>query len=186
LQRSSPSRRDIHHIPIDQRRNLDAVEHVLEAWALGHRVAALHRRIVETVYDRVAGRLGVALDRLDLTACVGNAALGRPFLGPGRAPTSFEYFAAFHRPPKQYWLGRQFLSPPDTPIFKEMSGLMNPHAISFTVAIPSQQLVSQEMIYHLTTSVQTPGYSATEHWVIYRRGTMLELCPPGHPLNPHG
>src|SRR5262249_28579457 len=44
----------------------DAVEHVLEARALGYRVAALHRWIVEPVDDGVAGGLGVALDRRPL------------------------------------------------------------------------------------------------------------------------
>jgi hypothetical protein len=86
---------------------------------------------------------------------------------------------------QQYWLGQQFSSPPGTPIFKEMSGLMNLHADSFTIAVPSAMLASDEQSYCVTTSVQTPGHSATEHWVIHRRGLMLELCPPGHPRNPH-
>jgi hypothetical protein len=45
----------------------DAVEHFLEVWALGYRVAALHRGIVEPVDDGIAGGLGVALDRRPLS-----------------------------------------------------------------------------------------------------------------------
>jgi hypothetical protein len=83
---------------------------------------------------------------------------------------------------QQYWLGHRFSSPPDLPIFKEIDHVPS-HHLTLTFAYPSSMLQG-EHIFYLATSVQTPGFSATEHWVIHRRGTTLRMCPPGHPLNP--
>jgi hypothetical protein len=80
----------------------------------------------------------------------------------------------------QHWLVHSFSSPPALPIFKEVDPLA--HRLSFTIAYPSN-LRSGEVFY-LTTSVQTPGYSATERWAIFSRAGTLRMCPPGHPSNP--
>jgi hypothetical protein len=81
----------------------------------------------------------------------------------------------------QWWLGHRFSSPPDLPIFKEIAPAAG-HRLTFLTTYPSS-LLGGEHIFHLTTSVQTPGYSATEKWVIHQRGGTLRMCPPGHPLN---
>jgi Putative DNA-binding domain len=81
----------------------------------------------------------------------------------------------------QHWLGGRLSYPPDLPIFKEVDP---PHSLSFVIAVPRE--CSGEHLFHLTTSVQTPGYSATEKWIIHARAGILRMCPPGHPLNPTG
>jgi Putative DNA-binding domain len=84
----------------------------------------------------------------------------------------------------QYWLGHRRSSPPGLPIFKEIDPTMgHSHDLSFTIAYPSQRM-GTEVIFYLAASVQTPGYAATERWVIHQRGGILRMCPPGHRLNP--
>jgi Putative DNA-binding domain len=73
---------------------------------------------------------------------------------------------------QQYWLGHRFISPPDMPIFKEIDHLED-HRLFLTIAYPSSLL--GEHIFHLTTSIQTPGYTATEKWVIHSRGGTLQM-----------
>jgi hypothetical protein len=82
---------------------------------------------------------------------------------------------------QQYWLGHRFSSPPELPIFKEIDPTIN-HRLSLTVAYPAAML-GGEHLFHLTTSIQTPGYTATENWKIHHRGSTLTMCEPGHPLN---
>jgi hypothetical protein len=82
---------------------------------------------------------------------------------------------------QQYWLGHRFTSPPDMPIFKEIDQDVG-HRLSLTISYRSSML-SGEHVFHLATSVQTPGYSAAEKWIIHQRGATLRMCPPGHPLN---
>jgi hypothetical protein len=38
-----------------------------------------------------------------------------------------------------------------------------------------EDLLSDEHRFHITTAVQTPGYSATERWVVLQQGANLEL-----------
>jgi Schlafen, AlbA_2 len=74
---------------------------------------------------------------------------------------------------QQYWLGQRFLSPPGMPIFKEIDqDLLHRRSLAF--AYPSSRL-GGETIFHLTTSVQTTGYTATESWIIHHRGNVLRL-----------
>jgi hypothetical protein len=80
---------------------------------------------------------------------------------------------------RQNWLRRRLSSPPDLPIFKE-SGLSLSRS-SLTFGYP-ENLLGGEHLFHITTSVQTPGYAATEKWVIHRQGATLTLYEPGHPL----
>jgi Schlafen, AlbA_2 len=82
----------------------------------------------------------------------------------------------------QNWLERRLSSPADLPIFKESELLpLSSKPLAFEC---SSDLVNRGDHYiYLTTSVQTPGYAATEKWIIYRRGTTLRLCEPGHPMN---
>jgi hypothetical protein len=83
---------------------------------------------------------------------------------------------------QQYWLGHRFSSPPGLPIFKEIDQDII-HRLTLTIAYPSAML-SGEHLFHLTTCIQTPGYSATENWKIHQRADTLRMCPPGHQLNP--
>jgi hypothetical protein len=82
---------------------------------------------------------------------------------------------------QQYWLGYRFSSPPGLPIFKEIDQDAT-HRLTLTVAYHSV-MMSGEHLFHLTTCIQTPGYSATENWKIHHRADTLRMCPPGHPLN---
>jgi hypothetical protein len=77
--------------------------------------------------------------------------------------------------PEKFWLVRKLLSPPRQPIFQEpeLSGL------SFTFAVRSEHLHST--LFRLTTIIQTPGYCATEKWVMICEGGMLMLYDPSHP-----
>jgi len=101
---------------------------------------------------------------------------------PLRTPNDFYQMGITGDDPQQYWLAHRFSSPPGLPIFKEID--QDPvHRLSFTIAFQSAML-SGDHIFHLTTSIQTPGYSATESWKIHHRADTLRMCPPGHPLNP--
>jgi hypothetical protein len=51
--------------------------------------------------------------------------------------------------------------------------------LSFTFAIRSEHLHST--LFRLTTIIQTPGYCATEKWVMICEGGMLTLYDPSHP-----
>lgn len=100
---------------------------------------------------------------------------------PLRTSTDFFPMGITGDDQQQYWLGHRFISPPGLPIFKEIDQ-DTAHRLSLTFAYYSSKLSAQD-IFYLTTSVQTPGYSVTENWVIHQRGGILRLCPPGHPLN---
>jgi hypothetical protein len=67
-------------------------------------------------------------------------------------------------------------SPPDLPIFKE--GEVEQHSATVAVEIPFE-VVAGGVIW-LETSIQAPGFSATEKWTIQSRGGVLELFPPRH------
>jgi hypothetical protein len=82
---------------------------------------------------------------------------------------------------QQYWLGHRFTSPPGLPIFKEIDQDAA-HRLTFTVGYHPHMLRADHL-FHLTTCIQTPGYSATESWKIHQRAATLRMCPPGHPLN---
>ena len=101
---------------------------------------------------------------------------------PLRTPNDFTQMGISGYDQQQYWLGYRMISPPGLPIFKEIDQDAV-HRLSVTVAFSSAML-SGEHLFHLTTSIQTPGYSATENWKIHHRGDTLRMCPPGHPLNP--
>ena len=77
--------------------------------------------------------------------------------------------------PGKHWVTRKLSSPPGQPIFQEA----DPSALSLTFSIGSQHLHST--LFRLTTIVQTPGYSATEKWVMICQGGTLALYDPTHP-----
>jgi hypothetical protein len=82
---------------------------------------------------------------------------------------------------QQYWLARQFTSPPGLPIFKEMEpGHQFRFQIGFTVHSSS---LHGERLHHLSTSVLAPGCISHTKYKIHQRGPMLEMCPPGHHFN---
>lgn len=83
---------------------------------------------------------------------------------------------------QQYWLGKQYTSPPELPIFKEMDSSAEGCRFPISITLHSSSL-SLPHLFYLSTSVQTPGFSANENWVIYQYGPTLEMCPPGHPRN---
>jgi hypothetical protein len=101
---------------------------------------------------------------------------------PLRTSNDFTQIGSTGSSPRQYWLAHRHASPPDLPIFKEIE--QDPvHRFTFTIALPSA-LLNGEHLFDLTTSVQTPGYSATENWKIHQAGPTLQMCPPGHAFNP--
>jgi hypothetical protein len=68
-------------------------------------------------------------------------------------------------------------SPPRQPIFQEADPELS--GLSFTFAVRSEHLHST--LFRLTTIIQTPGYCATEKWVMICEGGMLTLYDPSHP-----
>jgi hypothetical protein len=77
--------------------------------------------------------------------------------------------------PPKYWVTRKLSSPPFQPIFQEAE----PVSLSLTFGVHSSQLGST--LFRLTTIVQTPGFSATEHWTMICQGAVLTLYDPSHP-----
>jgi hypothetical protein len=81
--------------------------------------------------------------------------------------------------PKMRVYRRVINSPPDIPIFKE--GEVETHSAVVAVEIPFE-VVAGGTIW-LETSIQAPGFSATEEWTIQSRNGLLKLRPPaGHPI----
>jgi Putative DNA-binding domain len=78
----------------------------------------------------------------------------------------------------QNWLMRRISTPPEPPIFKEAN--FDQTRSSVFLGFHSRLLTSVHR-FRITTLVQTPGYSASEHWTIFQRGQDLELLEPGHP-----
>jgi len=74
----------------------------------------------------------------------------------------------------QNWLMRRSSTPPELPIFKEADMTRS----SMPLAFPR---LTGEHRFRITTLVQTPGYSASEHWAILQQGQLLQLLEPGHP-----
>jgi hypothetical protein len=71
------------------------------------------------------------------------------------------------------WWELRLSSPPALPIFKE-SELRR---ASLTLGVPSV-LLDQPHLLSLATSVQSPGYAATEKWLIHQQGATLTLREP--------
>lgn len=76
--------------------------------------------------------------------------------------------------PKMRIFRRVINSPPDLPIFKD--GEVEQHSGVVPVQIPFE-VVAGGNIY-LETSIQAPGFSATEEWLITARNGRLRLVPP--------
>jgi hypothetical protein len=79
----------------------------------------------------------------------------------------------------QTWLMRRISTPPEPPIFKEAGLDLTRSSISLGF---HSQLLTRDHRFRITTLVQTPGYSASEHWTILQQGQHLRLLEPGHPL----
>ena len=75
---------------------------------------------------------------------------------------------------KRKWFAKRFSS--DQPIFQEADA--NFSAMTMQFALSSHQLVGK--LFRITTIVQTPGFSATEHWVMICDGGYLTLYDPNH------
>jgi hypothetical protein len=78
----------------------------------------------------------------------------------------------------QNWLMRRISTPPEPPIFKEAD--LDLTRSNMSLGFHSQLLTSNHR-FRITTLVQTPGYSASEHWTILKQGQYLQLLEPGHP-----
>jgi hypothetical protein len=76
--------------------------------------------------------------------------------------------------PKMRTYRRLINSPPDLPVFKD--GEVEQHSGVVPVQIPFDVLSSG--IIYLETSIQAPGFSATEQWIIEARMGQLRLKPP--------
>ena len=68
--------------------------------------------------------------------------------------------------------------PPEQPIFKEADFDLTRSSMSLGF---HAQLLTSNHRFRITTLVQTPGYSASEHWTILQQGQQLQLLEPGHP-----
>jgi Putative DNA-binding domain len=77
---------------------------------------------------------------------------------------------------EQNWFTRSLTSPPELPIFREAEPA--PYQMFLTFSVGSEYLSSS--IFYLTTVVQTPGFKATERWVMESRGGTLRLYDPTH------
>jgi Putative DNA-binding domain len=75
------------------------------------------------------------------------------------------------------WVAKRLTSPPEQPIFQEADP--NLSAMGLTFGIKSEHL--QSSLFRITTIVQTPGFSATEQWVLICQRGYLTLCDPSHP-----
>jgi hypothetical protein len=95
------------------------------------------------------------------------------------SPNSFASTVAPRSDPgsEKFWLVRKLLSPPEQPIFQEADPDLS--GLSFTFAVRSEHL--HGTLFRLATVIQTPGYSATEKWVMFCQGSMLTLYDPSHP-----
>src|SRR5262249_53838282 len=78
----------------------------------------------------------------------------------------------------QKWFMRRISTPPEPPIFKEADFDLT--RSSMCLGFHSQLLTSNHR-FRITTLVQTPGYSASEHWTILQQRPHLQLLEPGHP-----
>ncbi len=77
----------------------------------------------------------------------------------------------------QNWLMRRISTPPEPPIFKEADFDLTRSSISLGF---HSQLLTSDHRFRITTLVQTPGYSASEHWTILQQRQHLQLLEPGH------
>jgi hypothetical protein len=78
----------------------------------------------------------------------------------------------------QNWMMRRISTPPSVPIFKEAELSLT---TSLALGFHSQLLVRANR-FRITTVVQTPGFTATEHWTLHQDGSGLRLLEPGHPF----
>lgn len=76
--------------------------------------------------------------------------------------------------PRRKWFERRFSVPSDLPIFKEAEPYVSDVALVF-----HSDLMYSARDFQITTVVQTPGYSATEHWTLRLEGNLLRLLEPG-------
>jgi hypothetical protein len=77
---------------------------------------------------------------------------------------------------RRNWVAKRLTSPPDRPIFQEADA--NLSATGFMFAVRSEHLGNT--LFRITTTVQTPGFSATEQWVLICERGHLTLYDPSH------
>jgi Schlafen, AlbA_2 len=76
----------------------------------------------------------------------------------------------------QNWIILAKTTPPNMPIFQEAYFILTDTlALGF-----HSRLLRGEHRFRVTTTVQTPGFAATEYWTILLRGNTLRLLEPGH------
>ena len=69
------------------------------------------------------------------------------------------------------------VSPPNMPVFKEVVFFLTEQDRPITLGYHSR-LLKDERHFLMTTTVQTPGFAATENWTISRRSSTLVLTEP--------
>jgi hypothetical protein len=74
------------------------------------------------------------------------------------------------------WLIYGKTSPPNMPVFKEAKFLLT---VPPTTLGYHSRLLRGKRHFRVTTIVQTPGFAATEHWIIFRQGSTLKLLEQG-------
>lgn len=77
------------------------------------------------------------------------------------------------------WLIHAKTSPPNMPVFKEVVFILTDRPLTLGY---HSRLLRGKRRFRVTTIVQTPGFAATEHWTIFRRGLTLRLLERGHAL----
>jgi hypothetical protein len=75
----------------------------------------------------------------------------------------------------QNWLTRSLSIPPELPVFKEAELALSQKSLALGF---HSQLLQSVHRFTITTLVQTPGYTATEHWVILQEGALLTFTEP--------
>jgi hypothetical protein len=79
----------------------------------------------------------------------------------------------------QNWLMHRISTPPELPIFKEVESEVSGSSVLLGF---HSGLLTRVHRFRITTLVQTPGYTAKEHWIIHQEGPHLKLLEPGHPF----
>jgi hypothetical protein len=75
----------------------------------------------------------------------------------------------------KFWFLKRFTSPPDQPIFQEATP--NPLGLNFSIA--SKFIASS--YFDITTIIQTPGFTASDHWAVACNSGSLKLYGPNDP-----
>jgi hypothetical protein len=86
---------------------------------------------------------------------------------PLRTPGDFLHDTRPHSDRTHTWLSHRISSPPELPLFKEA----DPWSGAFAFSVRGANTSS----FRITTTVQTPGFEGSQHWLIWSDGGTLKL-----------